>query len=65
MTYRSLWNIVHAMLDPTPDEELERQMMDENEPKSEREHWAFREIVRLRRKLELPRDTDAWPNVYL
>ena len=64
MTYRSLWNIVHAMLDPTPDEELERQMMDEGEPKSEREHWAFREITRLRRELHHLR-TDPWPNIYL
>lgn len=41
-------DLVHSVFDPTPDSELERQMMCEDEPKSEREYWAYREIVKLR-----------------
>ena len=44
-------DFVHAVFDPTTDVELERQMMDENEPKSEREDWAYREIVKLRSEI--------------
>ncbi len=54
-----LKDFAHAVFDPTPDDELERQMMDEGEPKSEREYWAFREITRLRAEVK------HWPNVYL
>jgi hypothetical protein len=45
-------DFVHAVFDPTTDVELERQMMDVNEPKSEREDWAYREIVKLRTEIE-------------
>jgi hypothetical protein len=40
-----------TQLAATPAEELERQIMSPSVPKNEREHWAAREIERLRAKL--------------
>lgn len=52
----------------TPWRELEAQIMDPNVPKNEREHWAAREIQRLRDLLnspESPNDNDALPRQQL
>ena len=57
-------DFVHAVFDATPDAELERQMMDEREPKSEREHWAYREIVKLRERVSHDVYHSNFPNHY-
>jgi hypothetical protein len=40
----------------TPDATLEEQVMSHSIPKSEREHWAQREIERLRKELQEHKD---------
>ena len=44
-------DINQQMMQATPREELERQIMSSLVPKTEREHWACREIESLREQL--------------
>ena len=64
VSWDRMCELVHEMFAPTPDSELERQMMDECEPKSEREHWASREITRLRQQVSHDVYHSNFPNHY-
>ena len=47
----------------TSPEELERQIMSPSVPKNEREHWAAKEIARLREKLSEKMEPDHFYNL--